>query len=155
VQIPGKVGDSPCIGTQDGNWLEHDLSNTTDVLSRGYVCDLTNGIHCKAGTCVSPANAGAPCTTDSDCVTSAFCDSLQGKCTIRVAAGGHCDFSSSAACVDGDYCDNATQQCTAKLATGAPCSDFIMCQSGSCSETCQPAQPDPFGTLALSLICGS
>lgn len=152
VRMTGKVGDA-CLGTQNGDtFMGVPTDNATDVPARGYVCNVADGLQCASGTCVALRDVGAPCTTASDCVTSAFCDYLQGKCTARVAAGGPCGTSSDTECVDGYYCDSIARQCSAKLANGATCSGYNMCQSSYCNNTCQI---NPLATLGLGLICGT
>jgi hypothetical protein len=155
VQIPGKVGDTPCVGTQDGDNLRSDnkpVVEPTDILASGYTCNVADGIQCSAGTCVALLALGGTCTSASDCVQSAFCDFLYQKCAPRVVAGAPCGTSSDTECVDGYYCDSTAKRCTAKLANSATCTTSNACQSGYCSSTCQT---NPLTTAPLGLICGS
>ncbi len=149
VQKPGKAGDTPCVGTQDGAVLSYYTDpNATDVTSSGFVCSIADGVRCQAGTCVALVNLGGSCSSSSDCVRVAFCDT-NATCAARAAAGAACD---STACVVGYYCPSSgMKQCTAKLGTGAQCSESAVCQSGMCSgNTCQP---DLAVTMGLALLC--
>lgn len=154
VRMPGKAGDTPCVGTQDGAvFMSSSTSDATDVPPRGFVCDLASGVQCKSGSCVALGAVGATCSYTSDCVRSAFCDYAKDLCTARVAAGATCTGSDSAECVDGAYCPTSSKQCTAKAANGASCTTSSMCLSDYCSNsTCQGDSGSNFG---LSLYCGS
>jgi len=152
VQIPGKQGDTPCLGTQDGTIFTGDTTST-DVLARGYVCDTADGLRCSAGACVVLAAAGDICVYSSDCVGSAYCDYSQRKCVARVGNGGVCTGSDSDECVAGNYCDSAAKQCAAQLANGATCSDYSMCLSGTC--TGNVCQDDLLSDFAWGFLCGS
>jgi hypothetical protein len=154
VQMPGQAGDTPCVGTRDGIVTTYNPpSGVTDVVPRGYICNVADGITCASGTCTALAAAGATCTFSSDCVRTAFCDYHQDTCVPRIAAGAACTGSDSSECVDGYYCPTTTaQQCIAKLANGTACTTSDMCQSDYCSNgTCQNGGLDTFG---LSLLCG-
>ncbi len=154
VQIRGKAGDTPCVGTQDGaEFASYASSDATDLAPQGYVCDVADGIQCKSGTCVALIAVGATCSSTSDCVRSAYCDYTKGSCTPHVATGSTCKGSDSSECIDGDYCDSTTKLCAAKGANGAACTTANMCQSSNCpSGTCQSNGLDTFG---LTLLCGS
>jgi hypothetical protein len=151
LQIPGKAGDTPCLGTQDGDmFISSSTSSATDIPAQGIVCNVTDGVQCTSGTCVALATAGATCAFSSECMRSTFCSSTQDKCVPRVAAGATCTGSDASECVDGYYC--ATGSCTAKAANGATCTTSDACQSDNCSEgTCQSG----FGDLGMALLCGS
>ena len=154
VQIPGKAGDTPCVGTQDGNLTTYyQASDATDVVPRGYLCSIADGVQCKLGTCTALAAVGATCSYSSDCVRTAFCDYAKDQCVARVAAGATCTGSDSSECVAGYYCPtNPPRQCTAQVGIGAQCGSSTECQSGNCSNsTCQSGGLDTFG---LSLLCG-
>lgn len=134
LQIPGSAGDSPCVGTQDGNtfWNYTD-SNATDVVSRGYVCDLASNVRCRFGTCTALVAVGGTCGLTSDCELSAFCDLNAKLCVARVPAGGSCTGTDPSECVDGYYCPaSSPKQCTAQLANGGSCTASFMCRSGYC-----------------------
>jgi hypothetical protein len=151
VQIPGKAGDSPCVGTKDGDVTSYDSSNATDVLAQGYICDVANGVSCQNGTCVALAGLGASCVSPIDCVRTAYCSFPGYVCTAKVAAGGACTGIAGSECVDSAYCDTTALHCTAKLASGAACTSSAQCQSDYCSNgTCQGSS-----VIGLSLLCGS
>jgi hypothetical protein len=153
VQIPGKAGDTQCIGTQDGNLFTSSSTNATDISPQGIVCSIADGVQCMSGTCVALAAVGADCFFSSDCVRSAFCSYTQGKCVPRVAAGGTCTGSDDSECVDGYACESGSQLCRAKAANGATCTTSAMCQSDNCSSggICQSG----FNDFGLALLCGS
>jgi hypothetical protein len=153
VQVPGKLGDT-CDGTRDGDsFLSYSSIDATDVAPRIVVCNTSDGIQCKSGTCTALAAVDAQCGSTLDCVRSAFCNSGTGKCAVRVAAGSACASGDDDECTDGNYCASGTKVCTAKGANGAACTTANMCQSSNCpSITCQSNGLDTFG---LTLLCGS
>jgi hypothetical protein len=152
VQIAGKAGDTPCVGTQEGtDFLSYQASNATDVVSRGYVCDVANAVTCQDGTCVALKALGASCLISTECVRTAYCSYPGDVCTTKISAGGACNGIAGSECVDSAYCDTNARQCMAKLANGAACTSLITCQSLYCSGgTCQGSS-----TAGLSIFCGS
>ena len=152
VQIAGKAGDTPCVGTQEGtNFLSYQASNAMDVVSRGYVCDVADAVTCQDGTCVALKALGASCLISTECVRTAYCSYPQDVCTTKISAGGACTGIAGSECVDSAYCDTNARQCMAKLANGAACTSLITCQSLYCSGgTCQGSS-----TAGLSIFCGS
>ena len=151
VQVAGKVGDA-CAGTQDGDVFLSSSVDATDVAPRIVVCNTSDGIQCKSGTCAALAVTGASCGSTLDCVRSAFCNPA-GNCAVRVAAGSACASGDDDECTDGNYCASGTKMCTAKGANGAACTKANMCQSSNCpSNTCQSNGLD---NLGLTLLCGS
>jgi hypothetical protein len=152
VQIPGRAGDSPCLGTRDG-----DMTSSTDpagdVAPQGYICDTADGVVCKGGACTALTAVGGSCGSSYECVRTAFCDSSQGKCAAKVSIGDACVGKADDEC-EGGYCDSqgGTKQCAAKVANGAACSDGSMCISDNCVDgSCKPGIFDSFG---LGLLCG-
>jgi hypothetical protein len=152
ILMPGKAGDTPCIATRDGNFLNEYLpSGATDVESQGYVCDIANGVTCEQGTCVALAAVGASCSMSSDCVRTAYCSFPQDKCAPKVALGQACSNVAGSECVDDAFCGEATKLCTARLPNGAACTSFRQCKSDSCTNgTCEAD-----ANFALALICGT
>ena len=152
VQVPGKVADTPCAGTQDGDtflWA----TDVTEIAPRAIVCNTADGVQCKSGVCAALAAVGASCGSTFECVRSAFCDSGTGKCSLRVVVGNACPSGDDDQCLDGNYCASGTNQCTARGANGAACKTANMCQSSNCpTNTCESNGLDTFG---LQLICGS
>jgi hypothetical protein len=151
VLVPGKVGSTPCVGTRDGNdYLPYSDSNATDVATRGYVCNLADGVQCRLGTCAALVAVGGSCDLPSDCVRSAFCNSSTRLCAARVAVGSTCAGSSTSECVEGYYCQDTSKQCTAKVANGGSCSNSSVCQSDYClNDFCAEDY------TGLSSICGT
>ena len=154
LQMEGKAGDSPCVGTQDGNVIMgYSDSNATDVVARGYVCDLAKGIRCDSGTCKALVGVGGTCSSSSQCSTDLYCDYVSDKCAPRVAVGGACAGSSSDLCVATAYCDSTSKKCSAQLANGVACTKYDMCLSNVCTDSvCKDSGLDGFG---LGLLCGS
>ncbi|MBN2577317.1 MAG: hypothetical protein JXP73_22330 [Deltaproteobacteria bacterium] len=133
VRVSGKAGDTPCVGTRDGNDFEpYSDSNATEIPSQGYVCNIADGIRCRLGICKALFAMGESCDLPSDCVRGAFCDLDAHVCATRVAAGGACAGGNSLECVDGNYCSSSSKQCTAKVTNGSDCDTGSMCQSGYC-----------------------
>jgi hypothetical protein len=151
VQVPGKAGDTPCIGTQEGNvFLSHVPSIPTDVLSQGYICNIAEGMTCRDGACITPASVGENCLFSTDCVRTAYCNKSQHLCTPKINAGGDCTGTDDSECVDSAYCDTDAKQCKAQLANGATCTRSDVCQIGYCfNGKCQD------NASSLSSICGS
>jgi hypothetical protein len=151
VQITGKEGDQPCVGTVEGNGTSYILA--TDLPPRAYLCRVADGLHCDWNThaCARFKPVGADCIEGSDCGPTAFCDGTR-KCAARRNAGESCNGSSSSECVDSAFCQ-ASMTCVAKLGDGAACRDDEDCKSGQCvNAKCLGDVPV---NLGLSLLCGS
>jgi hypothetical protein len=150
VRIRGKAGDGPCLGTQDGDVFSSSGSGGTDLPSQGYLCDTADGLKCSSETCVALASLGQTCNYTSDCVRSSYCDRTY-HCASPLATGATCTGMDSAECTEGSYCPaTSPRQCTAKLPNGATCSSGSMCDSGNCSQTCQPSGLE---NLGWALVC--
>lgn len=149
---PGKLGDSPCIGTNSGSVTFYSWS-TGMPPGMAYVCDQTQGSTCDttAMACIALGTTGRPCSGDMSCVMSDYCSFGQvgGKCIARIANGGSCA-SAASGCEMGSYCDATSQTCTMSLANGATCMTSEQCQSNSCENgMCSGSN-----NLGLSLFCG-
>jgi hypothetical protein len=154
VQIKGKAGDMPCVGTVDGNTTF--LNTGSDVAPRGYLCNLADGLRCDTATdaCVALKAVGEACTgsSSSECVLTAYCDSVQRKCAERKPAGGMCMQSfSRPQCGEGLYCSTA-MTCSAQAADGAACTGDDQCRSDSCVNSKCEAGGGDFGQ---ALLCGA
>jgi hypothetical protein len=152
VRMAGKAGDSPCVGTQEGDaFLGYQASGATDIVARGYVCDTANDVSCEDGTCAALAALGASCLISTDCVRSAYCSYPGDVCTTKVDVGGACTGIAGSECVDSAYCDTSAKKCVSKLANGGDCTSSTVCQSGYCSNgTCQGSS-----NVAMTFLCGS
>jgi hypothetical protein len=153
VQVKGKAGDMPCVGTIEGNTTFYNNIGT-DVLPRGYLCDLAAGVRCDSASdaCVALKTVGEACSGSSnECVTTAYCDTTQRKCAERKPAGAMCTTSfSQPQCGDGLYC-SAAKACDAQVGNGAACSDDDQCRSGQCVNM----KCDSSSSFTLSLFCGT
>jgi len=153
VQVAGKVGDA-CDGTRDGDSiLPYSSIDATDVAPRIVLCNTSDGIQCKSGTCTALAAVGASCGYTLDCLRSAFCNPSTDKCVVRVAAGNACPSGDDDECMDGNYCASGTNQCAAKGAIGAACTTANMCQSSNCPTN--KCESNGLDNLGLALLCGS
>lgn len=161
VQVTGKDGDTPCVGTKDGNTTVYSFSSSSSSgtqapPARGFVCNVFDGLRCDSKTtkCTRIQDVGGPCDGSSNaCVKTAYCDATQ-KCAPRVGDGGACGTNgvSSSACVAGDYCDTTSKKCTPALADGAPCTTSTTCASNRCVNGKCDASSDSSFTLAI--VCG-
>jgi hypothetical protein len=153
VQVQGKVGDTPCAGTKDGDFFLSSGNNATDIAPSAIVCSTADGVECTSGTCTALGTLGATCSWTPDCVRSAFCDPNKHQCIPKVAAGAACPSGDDDECLDGNYCASGTKVCMAKGANGAACTTTSMCLSGNCpTGTCESNGLDTFG---LALVCGT
>lgn len=150
IQIVGKDGDNPCVGTRDGNTLSSFGTSGADTPARGFVCDTKDNLRCDSKTknCTLLVAEGAPCTSSDACVKSAFCDQLVTKtCVKRFAPGEDCS-KNSTACEKTATCDSSTKKCVALAPDGSPCSTSSGCASRSCvNGTCGAGS-------SVSLLCG-
>ena len=155
LSIVGKEGDSPCIGTKNGNVTSYSSSSNATPPSRGYVCDIANGIACDstANKCTHIGAVGEDCSTNAlyACVTAGYCDSKTKKCVAELAAGADC--SSFEPCAEGTYCEQTSKKCTTRTPDGAACTTSSECKSESCvNKVCSASGSSDFGT---ALLCGS
>ena len=165
VWIPGKAGDSPCIGTQTVTASGATETSFYDDLtgdggahpSQGIICYTSDGVTCEqqngAYTCVALGQVGDSCqsTGSNGCVPSAYCDFSSEKCLARIGTGQAC--TSQDTCIAGDYCDmNGSGNCAAQLGSGAACTSSQQCQSDDCTNGKCGAG---IGSIGLSLFCGN
>ncbi|HEY8075694.1 MAG TPA: Dickkopf N-terminal cysteine-rich domain-containing protein, partial [Labilithrix sp.] len=158
VQVDGKAGDTPCIGTRDGDTTSSSFGSGTMMMpppSKGFICDVANGIACSSTTqqCTAIPMTGQPCDPNDfeyACAKTAYCDFNGKTCKDRQPAGADCS-TNSQACADMTYCDETSRKCTAVVAQGQPCKTSTECgQSASCTNgTCQGSS----GNFGLALIC--
>lgn len=151
LQIVGKVGDGPCVGTIDGSSSSSYSSGSDEgIPTRAYLCDVGQGAFCKSSShkCEKIASVGGACSgfDSHQCDKSAYCDTTNAKCVARKAVGQAC--SSWDQCADGAYCDMDAAACKAKVAEGASCSTSSECLSDNCSSgKCG-------GSPILQIACG-
>jgi hypothetical protein len=141
------------VETLDGDSFYGTPWNTTEgpTPSTAYTCDRAAGLRCdEARSCVALGAVGEDCFSDSDCVTSAYCDP-DTHCAARIADGQDCS-APSAECVAGDYCTTDAPHCTALLAANAACTAGSQCVSGVCANNACGA---PFADLGLQFLCGA
>ena len=64
VQIDGKLGDTPCIGTKHDSFIS--LNDLSPSPGRAFVCDLAKNLWCnsKNHTCEATLKLGDACTFD-------------------------------------------------------------------------------------------
>jgi len=133
------------------------------TVAKGQQCDgvgvcvtKPTGSECAPGLCVAGTGCKITCTTNSDCATSAFCDTTTGQCKTKQANGLACSNAtqcSSSFCVDGVCCNSGcTEKCQACAAAvkesgtgngvcGAaknglnPHSDCVTGSGGTCGQT--------------------
>lgn len=160
VQIRGKEGDGPCVGTRDGNTTSFSSSSTNDepLPARAYICNVSDNLACDGQTrkCVRIQDVGGPCDGSGqyDCVKTAYCDYQKKTCVARLPAGTDCGSTfSSNVCQEKLYCDQTTKKCTQALATGTACQRSDQCESRSCvNGKCE--EGSSLGDLGYVLLCG-
>ncbi|MDF3065153.1 MAG: hypothetical protein K0R38_754 [Polyangiaceae bacterium] len=149
VQLPGKLGSSPCLGTRDGNFTSY--AGVDGLPPSGYICDKADGLSCngQTGACESLAAVGASCAGSAQCLASAYCDFSAQQCKARLAVGAAC--TAQEQCAESTYCDADTDTCTAHLAPGAACTTDAQCAADDCTNGECGAGND----LGVTLLCGS
>lgn len=156
VQIIGKAGDGPCLATVDGRFTSYVSSSSNDVLARGYLCRVADGLHCEEDRgCVVISGIGGSCTSDFDpyaCTADGRCDTKIGKCVARTAQGAPCEPSADQ-CVAKNYCDSASMTCKPTLAVGAACTDSDECSSSNCVNS--KCDNDGLTDFGLDFVCGN
>jgi hypothetical protein len=105
-----------------------------------YLC--AEGLGCDFGTtgstCVPVGGPGSPCTNDSTCVATAYCEFSNMTCTTRLADGGACNDGNE--CLPGHECrvQPGGPRCAPLPGRGEPCAwdcaDGLACQGpgGTC-----------------------
>jgi hypothetical protein len=153
VQIPGKEGDTPCLGTKDGSITFYSSTGDQTTPPRGFICDVAAGVYCDSTShaCKKVGEIGADCTSGGEyaCVKAGYCDFTTHKCVARTPVGGDCA-ASSTSCAEKSFCDQTTKKCVAGLADGAPCETSQQCASGSCvNKLCDKSSSGDFSTALL------
>jgi hypothetical protein len=154
VQLRGKAGDMPCIGTAlnlggGASAYVYSYPSSMAVPARGALCYHDDNLYCDAKTqaCAALGMTGATCSTSSDCIDADYCNSQM--CMARLADGMPCP-QGSQQCQATSSCDANTKQCTAGLAQGAPCTSGSQCQSKSCvNKMCGSSG------LGVALLCSN
>ena len=154
VQVVGKAGDSPCLGTVDGNVTSYVGSSMSEMPTKGYLCNVADGLRCDSATaaCQKIPKVGEPCTTAGSygCTKDAYCDATGSKvCIARKTAGQACELYRDQ-CADGTYCHETTKVCTTSLADGTACAKSVECLS----ESCVNGKCEPRGDFSTALLCG-
>ena len=139
VQVVGKEGDAPCVGTIDSEgavrWVD-------SAASKGFTCDLKDNLRCDATSkCARVQDVGGSCSEGApdECAKAADCDITKGQCVARLPLGATCNPGGPSNCTAG-YCDRRKTVCTASAADGAPCNETWQCASnrecrnGKCSK---------------------
>jgi hypothetical protein len=151
LQLPGKVGSSPCLGTVDGS-LTFFVGDSDALAPMGYLCDIADGVTCDEQThaCEALGAPGEPCANGlRRCVSSAYCSFADEMCKDRVALGAECE--SDDACQVGTYCDPRNDTCAPQSALGEDCANNAECLSESCiNQTCGSSND-----LGLTFLCGN
>jgi len=161
VEIEGKEGDMPCVGTRSGSTTIGGSSFGSGDAgpprppAKGYVCDVAKGVYCDSKTtaCAKVSDVGGACETSNSyaCVKTAICDFATKKCIDRLAVGADCS-KNSGACADKSSCDSTTKKCVAGLADGAACTSGSQCESDRCvNSKCGDTGSDD---LSVQLLCG-
>jgi hypothetical protein len=154
VQIQGKAGDGPCVGTVNGNVTMSSGGSATDVAPTGYLCNVADGLTCDFNSqkCTPLAAVGQPCNSSSSCVNTAYCDfssPTPHSCVARKPAGSVCGTTSNE-CETGTYCDSVHKLCTTLTPDGGSCTASSACASSRCvNGVCAK------GSASLSLLCGA
>jgi hypothetical protein len=156
----GMAGATPCVGTitytgTGSSESEFGSTETTGQFTQAYVCDTNGGVFCSSSTraCAPLGTVGSACSSDSDCVSTAYCGFGTGataQCTQRIADGSSCAGQSvSDPCLTTSMCNPSTMLCTPLSPNGAACTSGTTCQSHFCSSgTCGT------GSTGLALYCG-
>ena len=155
IRVVGKAGDTPCVGTVDGNSTSFSGTPLPDIPQKGYTCDVKNGLRCDGTTrtCVAIAKVGEACTGSGTnvCVKEAYCDSTTKVCAARKAAGSACEQYRDQ-CAVGTYCETTSLTCKTSIADGAPCKSSTECLSRSCVNMACAKQGS--GSLTTAFLCG-
>lgn len=159
IQVRGKAGDNPCVGTVEGS---NTFSNVSldGVPAKGYLCYDKDNLRCDttSNSCVAYKAVGEACSGNGflrDCIASAYCDNGQKKCVAHKAAGAACGDAASSSqyeCIEGNYCSMANQ-CAAQTTDGGACTSDQQCRSNDCvNSMCRPKSG---GDLGLMFLCGA
>lgn len=150
VQVDGKAGDTPCVGTKQGSTTT--FISADDVAPKGFICDVAKNIYCDQDSkaCTATHAAGDACAGSSfECGPDAFCDFGSQKCAAKLPAGSPCSGFDS--CKSGTYCDFDTSVCKESLPDGSACTSSDECVNGVCVNN----KCGSDSSTGLSLFCGS
>jgi hypothetical protein len=125
----------------------------------GGFCVLPTPADGGQGTCNAPRQPNQPCRLNSQCVTTAFCDTRvdAGFCVPKVADGADCPPGADNNCLSG-YCndlgfipDGGLKSTCGRLAAGQPCRSVTDCVA---TANCSRVPPAPSGTCLAQLALG-
>ncbi|MFO0672519.1 MAG: hypothetical protein U0235_23400 [Polyangiaceae bacterium] len=140
VQIDGKEGDSPCIGTKDGIVTSYTTSSSGGAPPppRGYVCDRAKDLACDGAGSKCAAlgteahRAARPPDRPTPVSRRSTATSAPRSAPGRGAEGD--DSKSSVVCGKLARCDTATKKCVALDPDGTPCTSSSTCQARICTN---------------------
>jgi hypothetical protein len=155
IQLRGKEGDQPCVGTMSGEITSFGAI-TGEIAPRAYVCRTADGLACNYDTraCTRLEAVGGPCSRSDQCLDGAYCH-ITGKCAASVPAGGMCSglSTSGSDCLPGAFCASSSKTCVAELGHGMACDEDQQCKSRNCVTG--KCEGDDSSDLGLALFCGS
>jgi len=150
----GAAGDGPCVGVVQSTGTLYNWTGSGPVPLQGFTCAVADGLTCDDTTqkCIALATVGQACSSDSDCIPSAYCafGSGQAQCAMRLADGASCS-SAGTGCLSTSFCDPGSMTCKPLLPNGTACTDSQACASQDCANmVCSGSN-----NLGLQILCGS
>jgi hypothetical protein len=149
LQVRGKEGDHPCVGTIDGDSGRFPVMPGPPPV-RASLCHVADGLRCDEATfaCVKLRQAGESCEQPEACAHGNYCNLAMHVCQPSKPAGQACEPSlNQTDCVDGSYCAYPSMSCAPRLADGSACQSSEQCLSDGCTGgKCESS--------GLALYCG-
>ncbi len=133
----------------------------TGTVAKGQACDgagscltLATGTDCAPGVCVSGTGCKTTCTVDTDCASTAYCDTSVGQCKTKKTGGGACSKASECGtgfCVDSVCCNSL---CNEKCQACAAAVKQSGTGDGVCGAAKDGANPHADCTKGKGGVCG-
>jgi hypothetical protein len=148
VQMRGKEGDGPCLGTVHFDRAAYPAFGLESG-PKGFFCHLSDGLRCSGSTtrCERIARVGEACIPEmAACESGAYCEPRTRSCQTRKPEGATCETYVLASC--SGYCDDTTRTCGRADPVGAACADSSRCPDTACvNGRCAPPQGPPVSKI--------
>jgi hypothetical protein len=151
----GALGDtcsSSCEELQSGGWVCSGAGQSSLPDYEEVQCYREDGLICSSAVCAPLAELGESCSSDTDCVATAYCDFVTATCAALAGFGESC---ASTLCVEGAFCTPASS-CEPAKSEGETCTTDDECVGNRCDAgSCGPDDPlAGLGEACLGFVCG-
>ena len=154
LEIVGKKGDAPCVGTALFDIDYPFYVTAPDSLALGYICPNLNGkgLRCgESGACepVPPKTGSCAQFDKTGCEADQRCNLVTGACAAKQGYGDSCTYLDD--CESHAFCDESRGTCQPRNGEGATCAEDVQCLNAECKEG--KCGPDMVQDVGWDFLC--